>query len=72
MQKRGGWMSTNSGSIDFLSADMNSVKRYIYDSTFNQSVYLKPIVKDKEGRVWIGTENEGLYLFDPLKKAFEH
>lgn len=53
------WISTNTG-LNFFDSKTNSFKKYI----FNDNV-VSAFSKDKDGKLWVGTSNKGIYFCQP-------
>ncbi len=65
------WFSTHHGISRF---DGMSFKNFRYDPLNPNSIgnnYTIGIVEADDGKIWVGTSDEGLYIFDPATEAFD-
>ena len=56
------WIGTNTG---LFIKPANSTVKYLTSNIFD----VNTIGEDKENKIWIGTDKEGLFVFNPLKNA---
>ncbi|MCF8247048.1 MAG: helix-turn-helix domain-containing protein [Saprospiraceae bacterium] len=66
------WFSTHHGISRF---DGISFKNFRYDPLNPHSIgnnWTVGLVEADDGKIWAGTADEGLYIFDPETEAFEH
>jgi ligand-binding sensor domain-containing protein/signal transduction histidine kinase len=65
------WIGTNTG-VDVLNLYTNLFTHYqIFAKDFpDKSVY--EFFKSKDGRIWIGTYADGLYVYNPVNNSFTH
>lgn len=65
------WVGTEGGGV--IKLDMNPTNFYTYPSITDDpvnSLFIKSIFCDDDGKVWLGTFKKGVYIFDPnTKKA---
>jgi Signal transduction histidine kinase len=71
-REEGLWIGTFFGGVNYVP------KQYTYFEKFYPTVKNKPlqgrrvreICRNTDGNLWVGTEDNGLYLFDPDQKTF--
>lgn len=59
------WVATENGLVRF---DGSSLKNYVHDPNNPHSLggnYVRDMLRDKEGKLWLATANAGLSYFDP-------
>lgn len=56
---------------DFARQRMLSY-RFGTEKSLSGNLSVSHLYEDSAGRVWVGTENDGIYLFDPEQTRFEH
>ncbi|MBE9462682.1 two-component regulator propeller domain-containing protein [Dyadobacter subterraneus] len=68
------WIGTNGGGVHLFDPETKHFERY-----FNLTVpasqriiplngYIRDILQDSQGRIWIGSHGTGLAVFDPVKR----
>jgi ligand-binding sensor domain-containing protein/signal transduction histidine kinase/DNA-binding response OmpR family regulator len=65
------WVGTDKG-LNLFNKKSKTFK--LYNSNLSNSKYpdaINLIKEDKEGNLWLGTETQGLILFNPLRKMFK-
>lgn len=65
------WFSTHHGISRF---DGREFKNFRYDPLNSNSIgnnLTVGIVEADDGKIWVGTADEGLFIFDPVTEAFE-
>lgn len=78
MEDRSGnvWIGTNNNGVNVLNPATGKVIRYIYDNKhprdphFLSSNTIRYFVEQKDGKIWIGTYDGGIDVFDPATKTF--
>jgi ligand-binding sensor domain-containing protein/signal transduction histidine kinase len=68
--KKNFWVGTNKGLYRF-DRDNNTFTRYIDDSIITHNVIVC-MAEDAGGNLWVGTENDGLYIYDSQKNTFQN
>ncbi|HEY4061734.1 MAG TPA: two-component regulator propeller domain-containing protein [Puia sp.] len=64
------WVGTNAG-LDLFHPETGDFIRYDNPAITNRSGNtIIAIGEDRQGNLWLGTEDDGLYLYDPLQKTF--
>lgn len=66
------WVSTNSGSLDLFELQNRNFQRFTYNSSYNRNMNLKPLLKDSDGLIWVGTQFNGIFKFDTKTQNFTH
>ena len=56
---------------DFQSRSISSC-RFGSEETLAGNLAASHLLEDSSGRIWVGTENDGIYLFRPDSSSFEH
>lgn len=65
------WLTTSGQGI-FYSKKGNNKFKFQSDLTFSlNSIYLNFIFEDSQSRIWIGSESDGLNLYDPKTKEIK-
>lgn len=60
VDSRGGlWVSSDEGGVNYSSRQMDRFSRFLCEGI------VKSFAQDPSGRVWVGTERNGLFTFDP-------
>lgn len=68
----GVWVSTWSGGLAYhhkLNYRFLHIHHTIEDKSLNNSV-ISAFAEDKNGEIWVGSENHGLFLYDPKNNSF--
>ncbi len=66
------WIGTPSG-LDRLNLSENKIKHYKYDRHKSGSIgsdYINTIYIDPKGKIWIGTDTDGLNYYNPVDRRF--
>ena len=66
------WMGTQAGLIRY---DGYRLRKFVHNAQDPGSIaadYVQAIASAKDGRVWVGTANDGISVFDPATERFEH
>jgi len=65
------WLGTSVGLLKYFSE--NKSKTILYGAT-NGFVtdQVNALFKDKTGKIWLGCESNGLFIFDPVTEKFEN
>ena len=67
------WISTNSGSLDYFDLKTRHFAHYTYDPTYDIGfTNRRPILASRRGLIWIGTEGQGLYRYDPVEGSIKN
>lgn len=68
----GVWVGSFFGGVDYYSEHLNKFELfYPIQGINNMNGYrVREFCSDNNGRIWIGTEDNGLHLFDPKTKRF--
>ena len=66
------WMGTQAGLIRYDGYRLRKFAHSAQDSSSVAADYVQAIAAAKDGRVWIGTANDGISVFDPATERFEH
>ncbi len=78
IQDRNGnfWIISSGDGVYFLSEDFNSFRHFSVDpardSTGIQDQILFCILEDHSGKIWLGSQNNGIAIYDPATKAFKY
>lgn len=64
------WINTNDGSLQMY--DVKSGKSYSYFDDKASVKYIAGIMEDNEGRIAVATNNDGIYLLNPLTGVMEY
>lgn len=64
------WIATSDGLLRFDGYDFKSYQRNDADSSTISSNRVQVILQDSKQRLWVGTANGGLNLFDRKKESF--
>ena len=62
------WIATNKGLNKFYPTS-STFKRYTFGETQDQLGQLRTITINDDGTLWIGSENKGVYHFDPVNES---
>ena len=65
------WVISNSTSLDLLRSGSESFERIKSDPHGLPSEYLLTLYEDREGFIWIGSWDEGLFRLDPATMEFK-
>ncbi len=63
------WVSTNSGSLDLFGHGVFQHYSY-FDDELAAVRTGQRMIEDSRGKIWLGTEGEGLFIFDPENEKF--
>lgn len=66
------WFGTQTGLVRF---DGYQTRHYKYDSQHPSGIggnYIRALYQAKDGRLWIGTESDGVSVYDAKTEQFEH
>lgn len=68
------WLGSMFGGVDYLPKRNSAFRRYFPISRGNSisSKRVREMCEDKYGRIWIGTEDKGVNVFDPKTRMFCH
>ncbi|MFZ4861129.1 hybrid sensor histidine kinase/response regulator transcription factor [Sphingobacterium sp. Mn56C] len=73
--KEGGiWIGTNSGGVNYWRSSGSNFEKY-YPTGQGASIYtkrLRQIIEDDSGRLWLASEDNGLWRFNPENSSFTH
>lgn len=63
------WVGTNSNGVDYCSAFQSNFEKYFKadNISLNRSL-VRNFAKDTDGLIWITTEGEGLFVYNPNSK----
>lgn len=64
------WINANDGSLQMY--DVKSGKSYSYFDDKSSVKYIAGIMEDNEGRIAVATNNDGIYLLNPLTGVMEY
>lgn len=66
------WIGSYFGGINYYPKQYSNFEKY-YPTTDNnlQGKRIREFCEDNSGNIWIGSEDAGLYLFDPVNKSIE-
>lgn len=76
LSKKGGelWLAGKQPLLyryDFAKQRMSSY-RFGAENSLSGNLSASHLYEDSAGRIWVGTENDGIYLFHPEETRFEH
>lgn len=71
------WVGTDGGGLNWLNKDQNrfsfsSLKNDPLNSNTPGSDIIKALFEDNSGKLWLGTFNQGMDLYDPVTGTFTH
>ncbi len=66
------WFSTKDGLNRYDGYEFKTYSHLPFDSFSISGHITKALFEDKAGRLWVGTENNGLNVFDPVTEKFWH
>ncbi|MBL7914674.1 MAG: hypothetical protein JNL49_06470 [Bacteroidia bacterium] len=64
------WAIESKGTLNILENGFSFKKAYKADSTLQIGNYIRAMIQDKSGNIWIGTHGKGLARFDGKKLKF--
>lgn len=65
------WLGTQDGLNRYDGQHFKVFKRNPFDTTSLGDNFITALLFDSQERLWIGTRNAGLHLFDPLTERFQ-
>ncbi|MFT4736729.1 MAG: methyl-accepting chemotaxis protein/ligand-binding sensor domain-containing protein [Cyclobacteriaceae bacterium] len=66
------WISTHSGKIDLFNNKTKRFTQFVYNPDYAAlSTTRKPLLFDKEGQLWIGTDGDGVYVLNSDQTSFK-
>ena len=66
------WIVTNSGALDLYRTEDSSFSHYPFvDKTLTAVRSGQKLLEAAKGKIWIGTEGEGIFEFDVAKGSFQ-
>lgn len=70
--KRRLWVGTHGGGMPLYETSRDSFVNFAYHSTRNSLVHndILSICEAADGKLWIGDENEGVSVYNPLDGLF--
>ena len=68
------WLASSGAGLIKMNTKNNSYTFYRHTENTNSicSDHMLTIETDNKGKIWIGTENKGISIFDPNKQTFTH
>jgi signal transduction histidine kinase/ligand-binding sensor domain-containing protein/CheY-like chemotaxis protein/AraC-like DNA-binding protein len=69
------WIGTNGGGVHLLDPATETITRFHNPSipaskrTIPLNGYIRDILHDRHGRVWVGSHGTGIAVFDPIKRT---
>ncbi|TLV01452.1 hybrid sensor histidine kinase/response regulator transcription factor [Dyadobacter luticola] len=72
------WIGTNGGGVNVFDPGTQQFERYFEGSTplarrmIPLNGYIRGLLQDKNGQIWIGSHGTGLVIFDPIKRKSIH
>ena len=69
------WVGTNFGLKSFVAPDLPATGQMVMESVETSSLregVVLSIMEDHQSRLWIGKENQGLVVFDPMNQSSFH
>ncbi|MCD8264374.1 MAG: hypothetical protein LUD02_09665 [Tannerellaceae bacterium] len=72
-QEGGIWVGTYFGGVNYYPTQYTPFEKY-YPTAGNslKGKRVREIRQDSNNKIWIGTEDEGLTIFDPVQHRFTH
>jgi signal transduction histidine kinase/ligand-binding sensor domain-containing protein/AraC-like DNA-binding protein len=73
-KQKGLWITTWRGGIAYLNSYANTFETYLH-SPYENSIsgnLVNAIAEDAKGAIWIGTDGQGLDVFNEQRKIFRH
>jgi signal transduction histidine kinase/ligand-binding sensor domain-containing protein/DNA-binding response OmpR family regulator len=73
-RQKGLWIGTWRGGVGYLNNFANTFETYV-NSPFENSVsgnLINAIAENSDGSIWIGTDGQGLNVFNEQRKIFRH
>lgn len=65
------WLGTNKGLLRY-SPENKALTKLFDDSNGFVKDQINALLKDKNGKIWIGCETQGIFVFDPTAEKFEN
>lgn len=64
------WIGTKSGGLSRLNIKTNIVFDYgkILDENIKEPLRIRHITEDNKGNIWVGSQDKGIYIIDPVKQ----
>lgn len=70
------WILTSGEGMYFLSDDFKTYRHFSFnpreDSAGIQDNFLFCILEDQAGKIWVGSQNNGISIFDPESQVFQY
>ncbi len=66
------WITTNSGNLELFDAATGKFEQFGYAQNAHQGSRYKPLARDNYGKIWIGTQENGIFIFTPATKQFQN
>lgn len=63
------WLGTSSGLIK-MDVENQQFKKILIDEASQKGKYIATLLENKDGKLWVGTLNEGLFIFDKKSEKF--
>lgn len=71
--ENGIWIGTVFGGVNYIPSQTLTIERYLPSQQKNSinGRIIRDLKEDRNGKIWICTEDNGIAVFDPKKKSFE-
>lgn len=71
--EQGIWIGTVFGGVNYIPSQTLTIDRYIPSQQRNSinGRIIRDLKEDQNGNIWVCTEDNGISVFDPKKRAFE-